>query len=158
MSNKKRWLSAELQENMFKKFKENYVPQFKNPVVRNGVRAVKANLGTLYPAFNDKTPQCMVHGDFHHWNNMTRKVGTTEEVEVVLLDWQMWGHGTAAREIAYFMNLSIDVDYDRDMKLLRFYHAQLVARGVTNYSYEKFFYDWVIAQIEWNAKVTADVS
>jgi hypothetical protein len=78
--------------------------------------------------------------------------------DVVLLDWQFWGQGTVAREIAYFMSLSVDVDYDKDMRLLRYYHTGLVERGVKGYSFEQFFRDWAIAQIEWNSKVTCSVS
>ena len=45
-------------------------------------------------------------------------VHKADESKVMLVDWQMWGSGTAAREIAYFMSLSVDAEYERDLAFL----------------------------------------
>lgn len=157
MGQKKRFLKGQLQETAFKKFKNNHVPKYNDARVRNALRALRANAVTLATEFNNMEAQCMVHGDFHHWNNMCRK---TDPSDVTLIDWQMWGNGRCAREIAYFMSLSVDVDYDRDMRLLHFYHEKLVAAGVPGgeggFTFGQFFREWAIAQMEWNTKITVD--
>ena len=57
---KKQWLKGEQQEVAFKKFQSNHIPQFTDPLVRNALRAIKANLPELMGSFNDREAQCMV--------------------------------------------------------------------------------------------------
>ena len=150
--NKRKWLRTNYHERAFNKFRGTpHIPLYEQSEVRNAVRAVHANLSTLMQHFDVRQYQCLVHGDFHAWNNMQ---AVDDPSRVTLIDWQFFGAGRAARDIIYFMTLSLDVDYDRDMEYLRHYHTCLLEAAADNpgfpakeYTFEAFFQEWACALV-----------
>merc|ERR1712137_953021 len=76
---------------------------------------------------------------------------------------QMWGSGRCAREICYYMALSVDADYDRDMALLHFYYDKLTGApgsrvSVSDFTFDQLFHEWAIAFLEWVCKIVVDFS
>eukprot|EP01060_Flectonema_neradi_P002913 TRINITY_DN11825_c0_g1_i1.p1 TRINITY_DN11825_c0_g1~~TRINITY_DN11825_c0_g1_i1.p1 ORF type:complete len:514 (+),score=64.75 TRINITY_DN11825_c0_g1_i1:48-1544(+) len=94
-----------------------------NPILLQAFKDLQANWSTVYPNLGNDTPQCMVHGDFHHWNNL---YGETDD-DVMLIDWQYFGCGRVSYELLYFFNAGIDfTTVEDDVKLLQEYYNSLV--------------------------------
>eukprot|EP00755_Sulcionema_specki_P031252 Sspe_Gene.96260::Locus_68852_Transcript_1_1_Confidence_1.000_Length_1389::g.96260::m.96260 len=85
-----------------------------DPDMCMAVRRAQRGWDELVKQLGDPTPDCVVHGDCHHWNNVFVKD------EAVLLDWQFFGEGRAAWDVAYFLNSSVD-DLEQDRVLLEAY-------------------------------------
>ena len=82
-------------------------------------------------------------------------VSKTDSEDVVLIDWQFFGTGRAARDVAYFLILSMDCDYDRDVAFIKAWHNELLnhlPNGCT-YEWETAFRDVMVAIVEWNTKI-----
>eukprot|EP00756_Hemistasia_phaeocysticola_P007485 Hpha_TRINITY_DN14281_c0_g1::TRINITY_DN14281_c0_g1_i1::g.22127::m.22127 len=114
---------------------------------------VQGQWATLHPRLGSLDPQCMVHGDCHHWNNLYSKSGK----DVVLLDWQYFGAGRVAYEIVYFLATGVDVgDGEVDKRLLAAYHAELTREGRIDYSLQQLERDVRLAIVD--AAVTMALS
>ena len=93
-----------------------------NPILLQSFKDLQKNWSTVYEFLGNNTPQCMVHGDFHHWNNL---YGDTDD-DVMLIDWQYFGCGRVSYELLYFFNAGIDfTTVDDDVKLLQEYYKSL---------------------------------
>jgi Phosphotransferase enzyme family len=97
----------------------------------------------LYALLLDRAPRLVkrtmsrravtiVHGDAHVWNCFLPRDGGSD---VRLFDWSSWRLGIAAEDLAYMMAVHWYPDRRRAMErpLLDLYHAQLKARGVSDY-------------------------
>ena len=86
----------------------------------------------------------MIHGDYRLDNLM---FSTTEDDDVVAVDWQTMIVGPPTRDVAYFLGTSLDVDDRRaaEEQLVASYHRALVARGVDGYDAERCFDDYRVA-------------
>ncbi|KAJ9466809.1 hypothetical protein DIPPA_34139 [Diplonema papillatum] len=93
-----------------------------DPNLLAAFRDLQQNWSLLFPKLGVVEPQCMVHGDFHHWNNMYGK----SDDDVMLVDWQYFGSGRVAYELGYFFCAGYDC-IDDDEKLLREYHDTLTS-------------------------------
>lgn len=87
-------------------------------------------------------PKCLTHNDFRPDNMM---FGTAQGgYPIVVVDWQSLGYGCCMADVSYFLGGALSgADrraHDRD--LLQAYHAQLVALGVQNYSFERLWRDY----------------
>eukprot|EP01062_Namystynia_karyoxenos_P042588 TRINITY_DN31162_c0_g1_i1.p1 TRINITY_DN31162_c0_g1~~TRINITY_DN31162_c0_g1_i1.p1 ORF type:complete len:489 (+),score=135.10 TRINITY_DN31162_c0_g1_i1:69-1535(+) len=104
----------------------------------------------LLPRLGCTEPQCMVHGDFHHWNNL---FGPKGDDDIVLIDWQYFGLGRPAYEVAHFLVTSVaSGDGSADERLLRQYHEALTgpdgAGPAPDYPYEEWERDVRLAIVD----------
>jgi thiamine kinase-like enzyme len=94
-------------------------------------------------------PHTLVHFDFRADNLFFDADGS-----VVVIDWQSISVGGGAADVGYFLgqNLSTEDRRAHEDRLLRAYHDTLLANGVDDYAYDRFFddyrlgvmYGWVI--------------
>jgi hypothetical protein len=84
----------------------------------------------------------LVHGDYRIENFMFGEPGTADEL--VVLDWQIAGRGSGARDLAYFTAQSLTPEARRRLEpgLIRLYHETLAAEGVTGYSVDNLALDY----------------
>ena len=75
-------------------------------------------------------PFAVIHGDYRLDNLM---FSTTEDDDVVAVDWQTMIVGPPTRDVAYFLGTSLDVDDRRaaEEQLVASYHRELVPAGST---------------------------
>ncbi len=89
----------------------------------------------------------LVHGDYRLDNLLFPPDGGPG---VVAVDWQTLSLALPARDLAYFVGTSLSVDdrrtHERD--LVAAYHAALTSYGVTGYSLEDCWDDYVFAMIQ----------
>ena len=106
----------------------------------------------------------LTHGDSHFWNFLY-PTGSTGRVKII--DWQSYGVGVGAMDLAYMvaMHWFPSRRKDHEIPLLRHYHGQLLANGVSGYSFDDLMLDyrWSILERlyvplwQWSAKVPASV-
>jgi hypothetical protein len=87
-------------------------------------------------------PQTMVHGDFHGGNHLF-----TPHDACRVIDFQFFGTGRVADEVAYFFTLSFDPAPEAEEELLRLYHHALVEAGVHNYPYGQFLHEYRVSTL-----------
>lgn len=89
-------------------------------------------------------PWTLLHGDYRLDNVLFREGpdGADGADELVVIDFQAVGHGRAGVDVAYFVTTALNVEHraEEDL-LLRTYHDELVAGGVTDYSYDDLVSD-----------------
>jgi len=103
--------------------------------------------GSHHPKLLDRfaaMPHTLVHFDFRADNLFFDDDGS-----VVVIDWQSISVGGGAADVGYFLgqNLSIDDRRAHEDDLLHAYHDTLVADGVTDYPFERFFDDYRVGLI-----------
>src|SRR4051812_20077784 len=77
--------------------------------------------GSVHPRVLGKRPfRCVLHGDLHAGNFMFMPDGTMKA-----FDWQMWGWGHPAQELAQLLASSVKPDRGVDERVLRAYHSEL---------------------------------
>jgi hypothetical protein len=86
--------------------------------------------------------QTMVHGDFHGGNHLFNSHDVCRVV-----DFQFFGTGRVADELAYFCTLSFDPAPEAEEELLHCYHHALVEAGVRAYPYEQFLYEYRVSTL-----------
>jgi len=82
-------------------------------------------------------PHSLTHGDLRSDNIIQR---SEQGGEFCVLDWQLAGKGDPINDLARWLAQSISIE-DRkatEQDLLKLYYDQLMAQGVTGYSYRKF--------------------
>ena len=85
-------------------------------------------------------PQTLVHGDF--WIANVLSTGESGN-PLAFVDWQFVSRGRGALDAGYFMwSLPVSERRSRDASLLRTYHAELVANGVADYSFDDLWRDY----------------
>jgi hypothetical protein len=84
----------------------------------------------------------LLHGDFHAANTFLEKDDEGVTKSIRLCDWQAYGYGHAATELAYFLCMSVKYDPAVDEKIKRAYYEELTrdtGRG-PNVSQEEYPY------------------
>ena len=91
-------------------------------------------------------PFSVVHGDYRLDNLMFG----ADARDVVAVDWQTLEVAPPARDLAYFLGTSLEVEdrRAREEELVGVYHAELLARGVAGYSLERCFEDYRLGQLQ----------
>ena len=91
-------------------------------------------------------PFAVIHGDYRLDNLM---FGADAD-DVVALDWQTMTLGPPARDLAYFLGTSLDIEARREAErdLVGLYHGELVRRGVRDYSFERCFDDYRLGLLQ----------
>eukprot|EP01061_Rhynchopus_euleeides_P009152 TRINITY_DN18296_c0_g2_i1.p1 TRINITY_DN18296_c0_g2~~TRINITY_DN18296_c0_g2_i1.p1 ORF type:complete len:505 (+),score=159.59 TRINITY_DN18296_c0_g2_i1:163-1677(+) len=95
-----------------------------DPNLLTALKDLQRNWASVFPSLGSKDPLCMVHGDFHHWNNM---FGESDD-DVMLIDWQYFGAGRPMYEVLFFLNAGVNVStVSEDQDLIRSYHEVLTS-------------------------------
>lgn len=79
----------------------------------------------------------LVHGDTHEHNFIYPR---TEEDTLYIIDWAVWHLNTGVSDIAYL--LPADINSTERENVVRFYHNELLANGVTSYTWEQCWQDF----------------
>ena len=87
-------------------------------------------------------PQTIVHGDFHGGNHLF-----TPHDACRVIDFQFFGTGRVADEVAYFFTLSFDPAPEAEEELLHLYHHALVEAGVHGYPYEQCLHEYRVSTL-----------
>jgi hypothetical protein len=89
----------------------------------------------------DRRALTVIHGDAHTWNFLFPRSGVGS---VYLLDWHLWHLDVGARDVAFLIGLHWSASRRRELELdlLRYYHGQLVQRGVQDYPFEELLLDY----------------
>ena len=84
----------------------------------------------------------LIHRDPHALNLLYPHDPVAHQVK--LIDWQSWRVDTGTDDIAYYMacHWPTEAHRKRQRPLVERYHQQLLAHGVTNYSWEDCEYDY----------------
>lgn len=88
-----------------------------------------------------RSPWTLAHQDYRVENMMFGPPGSGQ---VVVLDWQGIGRGPGAYDLAYILGGSLETDVRRshEQELVRAYHDQLIAEGISAYSFEQLWDDY----------------
>ena len=89
-----------------------------------------------------QAPQTWVHGDFHGWNHLFNP-----QDDCRIIDFQFFGKGRVADELAYFFMMSFDAEPEAEAELLRLYHHALVEAGVADYAWEQLLYEYRVSTL-----------
>ena len=87
-------------------------------------------------------PQTIVHGDFHGGNHLFHPHDACR-----VIDFQFFGTGRVADEVAYFFTLSFDPAPEAEEELLHLYHHALVEAGVHGYPYGQFLHEYHVSTL-----------
>jgi aminoglycoside/choline kinase family phosphotransferase len=90
-------------------------------------------------------PVTLTHGDYRLDNLFFDR----ERGEVIVADWQTPLRGLPAMDVAYFISgsLALDVSSADEEALLDDYHAELVARGITEYDRDTLSRDYRLCML-----------
>jgi hypothetical protein len=97
----------------------------------------------LVASREDRTsPRTLIHGDFRLDNVLFDVYGGARPMAT--LDWQTLAIGPALTDVAYFLSAGLDPDVRRahEVELVRGYHAELLARGVTGFGWDACWRDY----------------
>ncbi len=88
------------------------------------------------------SPRTLIHGDFRLDNVLFDVYGGARPLAT--LDWQTLAIGPALTDVAYFLSAGLDPDERRahEVALVRGYHAELLARGVTGFGWDDCWRDY----------------
>jgi aminoglycoside phosphotransferase (APT) family kinase protein len=89
----------------------------------------------------DERALTVIHGDAHTWNFLFSRSG---DGMPYIFDWQLWHLDVGAKDLAFMIGLHWDRSTRQrlEMPLLQFYHEQLIAAGVDNYSFDDLVLDY----------------
>jgi hypothetical protein len=92
-------------------------------------------------------PLTCVHRDIHVDNLLFGVKDSDPPVEIV--DWQLVGRGKGVSDIAYFLISSVPPALRREseMKLLEIYHRLLIQSGITEYSFDQCWHDYLLSAV-----------
>lgn len=99
-------------------------------------------LPTVSRSFERNTNTTLIHGDAHLWNFLFPVDPSTQGASII--DWNMWDIGRGTDDLAYMMGLHWYPERRARLEepLLRRYFAQLMARGVSDYSWDMLWDDY----------------
>jgi aminoglycoside phosphotransferase (APT) family kinase protein len=88
------------------------------------------------------TPRTLQHADFRLDNILFDVRGNTHPMAT--LDWQTLTVGPGIVDVAYFLSAGIDPSERRlhEIDLVRFYHSELIRRGVQDYGWDRCWQDY----------------
>lgn len=117
-----------------------------SPARRNVLERVFSSRLRPWLRLTDPRALAVIHGDAHTWNFLFPR---HEGRQTYLIDWQLWHVDVGARDLAFMIALHWTSDQRRNLELplLRRYHEQLVALGVTDYSWDDLWLDYRLCAI-----------
>lgn len=86
-------------------------------------------------------PTTLFHGDVHVENLL---FDSTENVQPILIDWQLASRGLAANDVSFFLvkSLSVNDRQENEQQLLEHYYEKLPKTAKTTYSFDRFKLDY----------------
>lgn len=92
---------------------------------------------------NENKHVTLCHGDSHIWNYL---FPNETDSRVYLFDWSSWELGIGVEDLAYMIGLHWHPIRRKhfELDLIKFYHSQLIANEVKNYSFESCYEDYRI--------------
>lgn len=98
-----------------------------------------------YHRWLNAPPSCIVHGDFRLDNLFFADQSSPRPLTI--FDWQVAVRGRGVSDVAYFAAFCLPVEARRRIEraLVRRYHEELVASGVSGYSCEECWHDYRLA-------------
>ena len=127
---------------------EEFVTRYEAELDASEVRTLRASASAITEwQLARPEPFAVIHGDYRLDNLM---FSTTEDDDVVAVDWQTMIVGPPTRDVAYFLGTSLDVDDRRasEEQLVASYHRELCARGVDGYDAAQCFDDYRVGQLQ----------
>lgn len=130
------------------------LPQAPHPSMGARLQRNQQILNRLYEKPRLKT---LIHGDFKISNIFLHKFPPSpstqkrRETSVHVIDWQWVGRGAGVVDLAYFLatSPSLDMVNQEAMKnQVTAYHSVLIAKGVTNYSFDDVWQDFRMAFVD----------
>ncbi len=99
----------------------------------------------LTARYRSRRNMTLTHGDAHVWNCLLPRDGAADAPR--LFDWDCWGLGAAANDLAYMMALHWYPGFRQahEAPLLEEYHAALLAAGVRGYDLDALRADYRLA-------------
>ncbi|MGL4543048.1 MAG: phosphotransferase [Polymorphobacter sp.] len=120
-------------------FKERY-----NGILENDyIDLIDRLPAALVASREDRTsPRTLIHCDFRLDNMLFDVYGGARPMAT--LDWQTLAIGPALTDVAYFLSAGLDPDVRRahESGLVRGYHAELLQRGITGFSWDDCWRDY----------------
>ncbi len=131
--------TGEMMRALWAGFRDRYGARIRPDCVEIG-EAITANFEGFKTGYDG--PRCLVHNDFRPDNMMFRTADGGYPVAVV--DWQSYGYGGCMADVSYFMAGALGRDERRahEDRLLRGYHARLIALGVGDYDFDALWRDY----------------
>jgi len=125
-----------LLDESFRKYQGN-VP----PVIKQFLQTFTSRMQSLAPRLYQQ--KSFIHGDFRLDNIFLDKGAA----EVRVIDWQICAKGPPLYDLATFLSASVSIEVRRAIErdAVRHYHDTLLAAGVTNYSFDRCWRDYVWA-------------
>jgi Ecdysteroid kinase-like family len=129
------------------------------PPVIDLMRALVESYGRILEDLT-KAPATLIHADLHLDNVMFKRTG--DKTDAMIIDWQSPSRGYAMLDVAGFIVESLNIEDRRasECDLLREYHDGLTRFGISGYTFEQMFDDYLrglcvrgIGQIGWLARV-----
>ena len=127
---------------------EEFAARYETELDASEVRTLRASASAITEwQLPRPEPLAVIHGDYRLDNLM---FSTTDDDDVVAVDWQTMIGGPPTRDVAYFLGTSLDVDDRRaaEEQLVASYHRELGARGVEGYDAERCFDDYRVGQLQ----------
>jgi len=90
----------------------------------------------------------LIHGDAHFWNFLFPL--DQEKSQCLLIDWQSWGVGVGANDLAYMITLNDYPEHRQrvEQSLLKFYLREMQKHGIF-YDWDDFWLEYRVSAI-WN--------
>lgn len=94
-----------------------------------------------------RSPWTLLHQDYRVENMLFGDPAAGDDV--VIIDWQGLGRGPGAYDVAYILGGSMPIELRREHErdLVGIYHARLVERGVTDFTAEQAWNDYVYSNL-----------
>lgn len=113
--------------------------------VPDALQEISSNIGAFIEIMyyrHGNLSQTLVHFDYHVENVMFPMDGSP----MVTIDWQSLECGRGAYDVVYncLSSLSNKERRQHEMRLLRLYHDTLIENGVTDYSFDECYQDFII--------------
>jgi Ecdysteroid kinase-like family len=127
---------------------EEFVTRYEAELDSAEVRTLRASASAITEwQLARSEPFAVIHGDYRLDNLM---FSTTDDDDVVAVDWQTMIVGPPTRDVAYFLGTSLDVDDRRaaEEQLVASYHRELCAHGVDGYDAARCFDDYRVGQLQ----------
>jgi len=111
----------------------------------------------IWNLLSNHRKQTVTHGDAHFWNFLYPN--NKEDNRCVLFDWQSWGIGIGAKDLAYMIALQLYRERRQRMELplLKHYHNELLKRQI-HYTWEDLIADYrvfvitnLLYPVEWHS-------
>jgi len=125
--------------NLWDGFRDRYAADLDPDVHGAGDALFAALEGYL---LTDNQPWSIIHGDYRLDNLLFDP--TPGGVPIAVVDWQTCTHGQALHDVAYFIGAGLQEGDRRteEERLVRRYHAGLLAAGVEGYDWDRCWHDY----------------